>query len=244
MERPFGSSEGLEIRSLFQQQPLIYIQNFPRHTPKQSHTSIPRRLSPDAKVQLSPYPAQIRYSGALSLIRPELEFPSISTPQRKKNKNKNKNKTKTKHHHYLHIHDPSIPLSLRLHSRHSAGRSSALMTSRFLTIEFTSAGVRPKRLRHMRLHFLLCPLPPVVEQINVREINKKEKISMLLCLVVLNLHSRPSFLYALIKGRLWPPSTRRLERLNHLRHIPIPAQISRSLFICKQTTITTPTSIR
>ncbi|KAI0269746.1 hypothetical protein BC834DRAFT_569104 [Gloeopeniophorella convolvens] len=52
--------------SLFQQHPLIYIQNFPRHTPKHSHTSIPRRLSPDAKVQLSPFldrpdlPAQTR----------------------------------------------------------------------------------------------------------------------------------------------------------------------------------------
>jgi hypothetical protein len=62
-ERPFGSSEGLEIGSLFQQQPLIYIQNFPRHTPKQSHTSIPRRLSPDASLQI------ISLSGSDPLVR-------------------------------------------------------------------------------------------------------------------------------------------------------------------------------
>jgi hypothetical protein len=85
-ERPFGSSEGVEIGSLFQQQPLIYIQNFPRHTPKQSHTSIPRRLSPDASVQLSPYPAQIRCSGALARPRPNMAFPPIEHPQPQHNK--------------------------------------------------------------------------------------------------------------------------------------------------------------
>src|SRR5712671_2187874 len=58
-------------------------------------------------------------------------------------------------------------------------------------------------------------------------------------------HACPNFLHALIKGRLWPPSTRRFKRSDHWRHvlILIPAQISRSLLICK-TNIPDPTSSR
>jgi len=141
------------------------------------------------------------------------------------------------------------PLSLRPLSRHSAGRSSALMTSRFLTIEITSAGPRRKRLAIKETHgpsaMRPCsssskPAAPRRRSTNIMTTSGKlirnKKISMLLCLVPspLTSYACPSFLYALIKARLWPPSTRRLKHLNHMCHIPIPAQVSRYLFVCKK----------
>ena len=149
MERPFGSSERVSKSDPFSSNNRLSISRTFPGTPPNNHILPFPDVCPDANVQLSPYPAQIRCSGALSLIRPKLEFPSISTLSPQMWKKQNKVKTTTS---LSTIHDPSSLPPPPSSSRHSAGRSSALMTSRFLTIQITSAGARHKRLAIKETH--------------------------------------------------------------------------------------------
>ncbi len=220
MERPFGSSERVSKSDPFSSNNRLSIsRTFPGTPPNNHILPFPDVLAQTPRFN---YPLIWLRSAALAPSRTGIPFNKPPTPS-------------------------------ALLSRHSAGRSSALMTSRFLTIEITSAG---QGVSDSQSNKHIGPPPwssscpssskPTAPRRrstnkydNVREINKKQKNSVLLCLVESPLTSCacPSFLYALIKARLWPPSTRRLERLNHLRHIPIPAQVSRYLFICKKDSI-------
>src|SRR5258707_12349476 len=102
------------------------------------------------------------------------------------------------------------------------------MTSRFLTIEITSAG---QGVSDSQSNKHIGPPPwssscpssskPTAPRRrstnkydNVREINKKQKNSVLLCFVKSPLTSWacPRFLYALIKVRFCSPPTRCLQR--------------------------------
>jgi hypothetical protein len=111
MERPFGSSERVSKSDPFSSNNRLSIsRTFPGTPPNNHILPFPDVLAQTPRFN---YPLIRLRSAALApfLIRPELEFPSISTPSPQTWKNK----TKTKQHHHRYHYLPSMihPLSLR-----------------------------------------------------------------------------------------------------------------------------------
>jgi len=144
MGRPFGSSERVSKSDPFSSNNRLSISRTFPGTPPNNHTlPFPDVLAQTPKFN---YPLiRLRSaSPAHSLLnRPKMVFPPNKHPQHPKDKGRKRkerdNKTKAKH--WPQPSNPSslstildlYPLSLRPSSRHSAGRSSALMTRRILT---------------------------------------------------------------------------------------------------------------